>query len=590
MAIALLHDWPDAPSEPGLFTLVEGTSLPARWRLSPTACDPKGFPSPMARAEAMRHVLRGIGKEPGAGHEMAVQFRLLVFGAVLGFVELRPLDLRSAETDNLGRAILRSEPDARYINLLVLRADSGEICYGASHPDCLFWPHARRGREDWDRLARLVGPREQEARKVVAEMCGMLAAAEAWDTERVDWQMGLQWLAGAGAGPSEPVETRTNTRFAGPVIMRMKSPDPAKKVALRAMYIPVIDSGFAQRFIDCLSMSPPRQTTGGIEICDGAGTLLGRVAVPETGADVDPVALGAGKTELVQARTVQPPVTRRMWVDGKDGLLGFLRPIENAMAVSSFGGSIERGVAKKCPVFFPDPVRILVDRGLWRAEGEAEAATYSFMCKEAAFSAGGPGALPDPDTLAAAGGILVRYKGEAGMSLAAYADRVGEKWVGDLRTLGFILFRIFSRDMEAAPDRDAGCIRDAATGEPVLISTQERPLDPAADAYARVDDSDSAREEARATAGRAAEAVRSRLATLQQFVKTYSAGEQSCDIERLLAAAAQSLAAWALGGKKVLPAGRKGETLVRFRTAGGEEVVLAVSSFPRLAQSGGKEA
>lgn len=570
MAIALLHNWSEDISTPGLFTLHDGKTVPGSWRLKGAVCDPKAFPTPLARAEALRHVLRG--GEEAAGHVLAIRFKLLLLGATLDFLQIDRVDLASDEFDNLGRALLRAESDARYLGLLVRRKETSDVCFGASHPDCLFFPHARRSRTDWDELASLVGRQQGAAIRLLCDFRSALDNAGAWDPEIIDWQTGLQWLLGEQAGSPELAELRKSSRLVGPLILRLPTGNPDQPTTLRAVYWPVLAPGYTEKVISYFYLSPPAKAAKGIELRDAVGTSLATIAIPETGENVDPVALGAGNIEMHPVRDVQPPLTRRLWLRGRGeqtGLLELLRPVENALRLSSFGSTVGRAsgvgspvtqaAAQQCPVFFPDPIRIIADMGLWRGEGEDEAVAFSHRCEELTFGPGGPGRLPTPSDLERDGGVVVRMETSSGIGRVAYLDRCGVKDVGDLRALGLLLFLLFTGEAEV--DLDAGGIVDDAF-TPLLDSVSEVPLEPTSELYARSCDSDEATRLGR------------RLATLQRFVRSYRSEESSTDLERLCSLAARSLAFWA-HGSEVQPMGMPGERTLRYRLwDGGQEIAF----------------
>jgi hypothetical protein len=576
MAIALLHSWSEDISTPGLFVLHDGLSAPGAWRLKGVTADPKAFPTPLARAEATSHVLRG--GEEAAGHELAVRFKLLAYGLTLGKLQYVLLDLAAPELDNLGRALVRVEPDSRYLGLVGRGSEGAFAAFGATHPECLLFPHARRSRADWDDLAGAVGREQDLASRLLADLRAALDAADAWNPEVVAWQSGIECLLGQQTPSPDLIELRRNARFIGPFVLRVAGASGEK--TLQAIYWPVVHREYTQKVVEYFKLKPTR-TAEFVELRDAVDNAAARVLLPMAGENVDPVALGAGQIEIVPQRELQPQENGRLFLQcrgGQPGLVDLLRPVETALRDSHFGPAARRASAvgaplsqeqaQQCPVFFPDSIRIIADMGLWRGEGEADAIRFSRRCEEVVFGPGGPGRYPEVRD-ADSGSVVVRLETGAGPVRVAFVERCGGTEVGDLRALGLLLFQLFVGEAEL--DAEAGGIVDGSF-TPLVEQSVEHPLEPVADLYAR---SSSPVE---------AERLGRRLATLQRFVRSYRSGDGTAGADRLLWLAARALATWARGGVEVLPLGLAAERTLRYRLPGGGQEIIFARDHVELAQ------
>jgi len=569
MALALLNDWNEEVQGQGVVKFDGSEGIPGIWKLSAAYCDPKAFPTPLARAEAMRHALSCINDENRSSEVLTEQFRLLALGVALGHLELRPVDLNNNDKfGNLGAAVSRVEPDARYMVFLVLKTAADEVCYGATHPDCLFWPHARRTKADWDRLASLVGPEAQKAIKVWAGFRQALIAGEAWDLDKIEWQAGINAITKEVASPEDCTAAlanlRQNTRFVGPVVTRVKVGSGEDELGKRLVYIPVFHEGFARQFIDYLHLGPPAKADNGIELRDPIGVAFARIRLQEKRQTTDMLAMGNGITEFLDGGVPRNPAEKRLWVrgqDDKEGLIDLLQELETDLSKSEFRWGRSQSLAKRCPVAFPDPIRILAAMGLWQGDdASGPVITFSEQCNKAATGARGLGRLPEPEDVNEGGGLIVTTSTLSGPLRIAYVDTLGELAVNDLRALGLALFRVFTGEGFEMVDGEAQW-----SGDSPFVRTEQRPLDAVEELYGQAGEPGNGKE------------LGKRLATLQRFLASYQQprDETEGELGNLLGEAVKAMCNWAMDGREVKPLGKPGLVDVQLKLPGDQTVTLA---------------
>src|SRR3569833_1562983 len=167
-SLPLLHAWEGAvQAEKGLFTLVDGRTIPGAWEPKPDQYDSKAIPTPFARAEAMRLILQHI--DEATEHPFAAQIQYLLLGVASAVLRLEPDTLGHDRYDILGRALLQVDEDARYFCHVLWTTGGRTRSCGITYRSSLFSPHARRSPEEWSELAEAVRPKEKRAIELIAE-------------------------------------------------------------------------------------------------------------------------------------------------------------------------------------------------------------------------------------------------------------------------------------------------------------------------------------------------------------------------------------------------------------------------------------
>jgi hypothetical protein len=268
-----------------------------------------------------------------------------------------------------------------------------------------------------------------------------------------------------------------------------------------------------------------------------------------------------GIVDLASASTAKvPPAQQKLWVSGEGGLKQLLNPLE--LALSRRSSLVTPGDVDKDVVLYPDPVRILVRRGLWSGVGPAATGRALYQLGAAGI------ALPDSDTAPGVEAASATIGGgPAGLQLML-VDRVGETAVLDLRALGCVLWMVFTGTADVYNELE-GNIGDESF-VPLLVHTKEAPLEAQEHIYRTV------------SAGPDAE-VSKKLATLQRFVASYTPAPPG--IDRILEAAARSFARWASGRQDIAPIGRKGPRTVIYKLPIGLEIKLARDARAQLMQA-----
>jgi hypothetical protein len=557
-SIPLLHVWDNQKIAPrtGLFPIGDGVEIPKTWELPPGEYDARALPTPFARAEATRLVIGRV--DEAAEHPLLLQFQWLLLGIASGVLTVEPQDLTSPAFDNFGRALLNVGEDVRYLGRIVWL--ERELAFGATYPSCLVWSHARRTQSEWDALAQAVQPHQTHALAVLADWRELIRQAGRWNRERVAWQRGVDYVLGE-TGPSAGLETfHRNSSSVGPVHLDLPTNEAESATQRETVYLPTYSPGFADAFVKLCNFQPS-SAPGAVEFRDGQGKAIGRIRLPAVGADADPIALGMGTLEMLDRVSPRVPLAeQKLWVQAKGGLVEHLKPL--ALALSQRGHPLVAAAVNGAPFVYPDPIRVLFQRGYWPdASPGARRDRLTGRAELLLASKGLP--LPSGEEAEAnGGGFALLGTGDATLR-AAFLDQFNGVEVLDLRAIGLILFRVFIRDANIGAEA-GGNIEDAESLAPLLIHSAEHPLEPHADVYKTV------------SAG-PAPTLAKQLATLQRLVAAYSGPVSASGVGRVLDRAARSFASWA-HGSAVVPLGRrpsKPTDFVQFRLPTGLELRLA---------------
>lgn len=565
-SLPLLHTWEGAvPAEQGLFTLVDGRTIPGAWEPRPEQYESKAIPTPFARAEAMRLILQRI--DEAAGHPYARQFQDLLLGIAAGVLSLQPDSLKHEKYDNLGRALCQVDEDARYFCHVTWQAGGRARSFGLTYRSSLFSPHARRTAGEWSELADAIKPQEKRAVEILAEWRAALQRAGRWspDLRGAEWQRGVDHvLRGAQVAPEAPLHLlHEHTRFVGPVWLGVPTGRPDEPVRLEPLYLPASAPDFAKRFGEsCRHRPRMAPDASGIVFVDAGNQEVARIRLPAAGTDPNPIALGMGVLDVYSVPTT-PNVAVEDWVRGRGsepGLVELLKPLE--LALQKLGRPLAPDRVNGCPPLYPDPLRILFERGLWPTPG-GERTAESRALTEARIQRGGR-AL-DAAALAKEGGERVSLGGDGARVSLVMVDAVGDTRVNDLRALGFVLWAVFTREAELSSEL-GGQLALSDTLERLLEHSLERPLEPTRRVYEHVATSPP-------------ESLRRRLATMQRFAKAYARLEPG--LPRLLDRAAKSFVAWASGRADAVESrlGRPPARYLSFRLPTGEDLTLALDAL-----------
>ena len=560
-AVPLLPSWDAVISTThGLFTLGDGIQIPSAWEPKPSDYDPKAIPTPFARAEALRLVLARI--DEAKDHPYAVHFRWLLLGVAAGVLELEADDFGSERYDNLGRALRQVDPDARYFCRLIGPAGAPRS-YGITYRSSMFSPHARRAASEWNELADAIKPRETQALALLSDWREALKRAGRWSPNLpgCDWQRGVDHVIGSVASSSASLERlREDARFVGPIWLCLPTGIPEQPVRQEPVYLPSLALGHAARFVKTCQLQPRDDAaSAGIIFLDSQRKPAGLIRLPSAGAETNAIAVGMGLLAFPDA-PMAPPTSHEMWVTaqgGQPGLVDLLRPV--VLALQKIGRPVDAAHVNGCPPLYPDPIRILVDRGLWPDVGGGRKAQSRRMT--AALMIAGGRAL-DSATIDREGGETVALGGEAEPVMVTLLDRLGETEVLDLRALGYVMWSVFVGDAEVAEALE-GQLAMSDTLEKLLEHTRDRPLEPRKSVYDHVSVAPSP------TLG-------CRVATMQRFVQAYRSG--AAGLPRLLDRAARSFVVWASGLSSIVPLGRPVARFLSYRLPTGEELRLALDA------------
>ena len=559
MPIPLLHEWsgPAEKTNKGLFQIgSDGRTIPAIWELKPTACEPEAFPTPFARAEATELVLKHV--ESASQHRLNTEFKWLVLGVASGVLSLEPRDLLSEAYDNLGRALCQVDPNAQYFCQMTHK----QLVYGMTYRTCLAWGHARRGDGDWTALAQAVLPVHGEALQVLADWRETLRRGNRWSPQTIAWQRGIDEVVGNQA-PSEGLrELRENAAMVGPIWLDLPSGQLGVVAKTEPVYFPAYAPGFAGKFLSLLALAPTN-TEGSIEFRDGRGTVLASIRRPAGGHASNLLALGSGRVDLRDAtRVVQQ--SARIHVEGAGGLLELLEQLK--LTIERYGRPVAGAseAIDASPYLYPDAIRLLlrVRRNIFDPPS-ADGATVVLTQRAQAKIIGAGQSIPDPSDVKESEGTSAVVSHDGRKTHLLVLDRLGGLEIGDLRALGYVLFRVFVGEATVHPEL-AGNLGDDEL-VPLLMHEAGRPLEPQPKIYDRV------------IGGPPGDDLARRLATLQRFVRAYTTS--SPGIHKLLARAAGSFADWANGGVTVDALGRTSREALTYRLPLGIELRLPKDSL-----------
>lgn len=516
--IVLLPHYPAANATAGLNKV---TALPDQWRPTLQGLQPRSFPTPFAIAETTAFHLEHPSPEGASGYQSA--FSMLVLGVVLGHLRLELWDL-VREGGALGAALATIEPEARYLGVLV-DARNANTLYGAADKHALFWPGARVSQAQWQVLQQQINGDRNVGRafELLADFRELLRASRLWDPGVIPWMRGLESVIGQNQ-PSPGLRTlHEDSQFVGP--LRLATPGDANDVRDRAtrIYLPVFRAGYARSVREMCSLSfrsvPDRSLVAAV---DPSGRDLFHVHMPDASTGADMLFLGAGtirRTDNV-ATALAPG---KIDLQKPDGLLAMMNPIlQSLAAVDGATPSNER--IQSSPIFYPDVLRI--PARLVRPSTVSYSASVERLVQQGV-------SVPDVESLR--DGAFALSLGSSGKQ-AVYIEAAGDYDVGDLRSLGYVLWLFYIGDAEVSGEQPP--IR-ASLDLTALTETQDdRPVAPTTSMIEAVTDERFERD----TRIRLAQ----RLATLQRFVRSYRQLDASTPGNVLARRCAEALYRWVL--------------------------------------------
>lgn len=522
-AIPLLHSFPGNPVDgKGLQAL--GNSIPVGWEPESNTYDPAAFPTPFGRAEATALIL----KAGAPGVELFEHFRLLLLGVLAGVLRVVPEDL--ARLDNLGRALMLVDGDARYFCKVVEPATS--LTFGASYRSCLLWSHARRDASDWNRLRTAIDPRLGFALALLAQWRDTLRSSGRWSGQVVAWQRAVDViLEQAGTIALDPASLDADSRQTGPFLAQLPFGDSARPARAELLYLPAHDPGRLRRF-RALLQATPSTTQDSVTLVDTASAVRARIVIlPAVATGANKLAAGVGAVELFDGTAA--PGTGAPRVEEIERLL---EPVCRALIEEN--RPVDTDSVRGALWAYPDAIRLLA-----LTRGTVPATILLSSAAQVACFAGA--ALP-PESSEDVGFLQV------GAQRLVLLDKLGDVSLLELRALGLTLFRVFTGELTTR----AGVLT-RGTAAPLLhvagppfASDSRNPLEPSAASIQAVN-------------GEPPQELRKKLATLQRFVATYAGAEL------LLGKASRSFAAWAADrDEPVAPLGKVGERSLPLQVTG----------------------
>ena len=383
----------------------------------------------------------------------------------------------------------------------------------------------------------------------------MLAGAGRWTPDRgCAWQRGIDYVLEAANTQPSPGHTRLrdDARFVGPVWLDLPTGRPDEPLVAQPVYLPAHAPEWSKRFVASCKLRPAINSVGDAELQDPGRRAGATIRLPRAGADTQVLALGAGSLELHDA--VRVDAGGELWITGRAGEHGIVELLEPATAaLESMDRPVQRAHVGACPMLYPDPIRILFQRGLWPESGARDA--RSARLTDALIRSG---ATLDPIAVERDGGFAMRLG--SGTVQLYLLDRLAEIEVLDLRALGYVLWLVFVGEAEVASELGGQL---ALSNLDRLLDTKASPFEPRDWVYQRI-------------AGSSGD-LGLRTATLARLLVAYPGSEAG--MSRVLAGAARSFVTWA-HGSELAPLGRPPRriaTLLKLTT--GDELTLAVDAL-----------
>jgi hypothetical protein len=514
----------DPPKWAGLmkreFTPTEG--LPEYWK--PEYGDAQriekmeafAFPTPFAWGEMMATVIR----QGRYDHYLFKRFDYLVRGLVLGHLRLDIVDL-SQQSGKFGKVLAGTNPDSRYFGLIranPANRDLPQVVFGATSPECLFWPSPRCSENSWQALDRAINQdlNLNNTYAVLADYRDLIRKAQLWDSNssRAPWMKGLDHVIDGQQLPTQPgvgnKHFNVHSRMIGPILVRLGREET------HHLYFPVYHEKFAANFLKALTGSFAREDDV-VAVYDARQKKCYEISSrSQAGADV--IRAGMGTVKVISAPSDEVSSTQVRLSELFDNLQDLRRALGNDV-----------DDIKKHPFYYPDVLRIAVTRlGEAGLDADVSFSDQAYTLTFDSNSAGLPLASELKEITPETHGIVFPYVDENHRSRKAiYVESYGGSSVGDLKALGWVLWSFFTGTAYIT----GGTLRvEDAEGDAIAAfkeTDSTRPFDLKAFIYSKVD---KERDKHR------------RLARLQRFLRAYhdrlSAGRRNNADELLYEAAA----------------------------------------------------
>jgi hypothetical protein len=481
------------------FTLTEG--LPDYWK--PEYGDAQriekmeafAFPTPFAWGEMMATVIRQGRFE----HYLFKRFDYLVRGLVLGHLQLDIVNLNEG-TGKFGKVLAGTNPESRYFGLIRANPANRElpqVVFGATSPECLFWPSPRCSENNWQALDKAINKdlNLNNTYAVLADFRDLIRKAQLWDSNssRAPWMKGLDHVLDGQKLPVQPglgnKHFNVHSRMIGPILVRLAGDET------HHLYFPVYHEKFAANFLKALTGSFTREEDV-VAVYDARRKKCYEInSRSQAGADV--IRAGMGTVKVISEPGDEVTTTQVHLKELFDNLQDLLRALGNDVAD-----------IKKHPFYYPDVLRIAVTRlGEAGLDADVSFSDQAYTLTFDSNSAGLPLASELKETTTETHGIVFNYVDENHRARKAiYVESYGGSSIGDLKALGWVLWSFFT----GAAYLSGGTLRvEDAEGDTIAAfkeTDSTRPFDLKAFIYSKVD---KERDKHR------------RLARLQRFLRAY---------------------------------------------------------------------
>ncbi len=581
----LLHGTQNPPASVGLFTIGKDPrkDYGANWAPDIKLISPLAFPTPLGIAEATSYILGKIqiGAEEVQSQEDPLaspyysRFATLVEAAVLGYLKVETFDLEH-DAGNLGQALMKvhmKDPSYRYFNLLYqVNENNQKEYFGGSSPRCLFWYHARRTSDQWNRLQDRIAHdnRRARAKTVLADWKYLLEMNGLWNLS-IPWMRGLE--AVIGRTPHENGKTyNLHSRSLIGLSLNTWNRDTQKVKNDDLVYFPVYEEDYMRRRLKWMRgfIGPEAHQADSLSVKDNRGETLLRVKMVGFLEGSSKLHRGLGlTTDIFQGEGMlddATPVNIEHWQKQ-------LQPVINEFM--QFDRQVTPEHLTTSPYHYPDILRCL---SVSKPSDVGYSVQFFITANRRQWI---PSDYPTDrslfeDPTAPNWGFILQMPQNG--KKVSFIEKFNNELVGDLSALGYCLFQYFTRiqrDQERGfwdenglqgfydkssvsllfADGDMLKINDKVYSKTILIQ-------------------DSSLQQ---------NLKKNRLATLQRFWRTYSENPDLSDSTgpqrdgaRLAKAAAQAFCIWACGAMP-LANGRKGNLSIQ--DALGVKIPFAKDAF-----------
>lgn len=377
------------PKTPAAKLDVNVTDTLAGWRIPPAGMLASCVPSPYAQAEMMAQVLASIDQTTWQLGQPVVatatqrqtldRWASLVLGLVQGKLRIDTVSLNSSDADNFGQMLQKTRPEQKFLGLLRVNtavsglAAPGDLV-GAVDPRCMAWCAPRIDDGAWQTFSASVAtttPDGARALQLLWEWREALHRAGLWSQSAptlAPWMKGIEHLLHGFRPDREARLLEHHARLTGPTRLEFGGDRPF------LVYLPAHAPGWAQSFLKLLNLRPEvgtsplqlrdergrvgavLQLAAGVEASDSDG----RASLSHAVASEDAPLAGLGALDVRDARAQGT----RPWLTGEQGYetVAYQPLLEEFLKIHrAHGLALERDHIDRCPVLFPDAVRLAHD-------------------------------------------------------------------------------------------------------------------------------------------------------------------------------------------------------------------------------------